>query len=55
MSVPTDWCPYICPLPGGFYYLFGVLGALDTEDEWFYDPTATLLYFWAPEARIRTP
>jgi hypothetical protein len=48
MSVPTDWCPSICPAAGGYYYLFGILGALDTQDEWFYDPTKTLLYFWAP-------
>jgi hypothetical protein len=39
--------PYIIPMAGGYYYLFGTLGALDTEREWFYD-TAGVLYFWAP-------
>jgi len=39
---------YICPAPGGYYYLFGVLGALDAEQEWYYDSTASTLYFWAP-------
>ncbi len=48
IDVPTDWCPSICPAPGGFYYLTGILGALDTQNEWYYDPNAGLLYFWAP-------
>jgi hypothetical protein len=48
ITVPTDWCPSICPAPGGFYYLSGALTALDTQNEWFYDSTAQLLYFWAP-------
>jgi hypothetical protein len=41
-------CPYICPAPDGFYYLFGTLEALDTEREWFYDLNETTLYFIAP-------
>jgi hypothetical protein len=41
-------CPAICPTSGGFYYLFGTLSALDTENEWFYDPTSLTLYFMAP-------
>jgi hypothetical protein len=41
-------CPSICPTPGGYYYLFGTLSALDAEKEWFYDANATKLYFIAP-------
>jgi hypothetical protein len=41
-------CPGICPTVGGYYYLFGILGALDTQREWFYDSSANTLYFWAP-------
>lgn len=40
--------PYIVPQVGGYYYLFGILAALDTQNEWSYDPTSTTLYFWAP-------
>jgi hypothetical protein len=39
---------YITPMAGGYYYLFGTLGALDTEREWFYDKSAGVLYFFAP-------
>ncbi len=39
---------YIIPMPGGYYYLFDTLSALDTEREWFYDKSAGTLYFWAP-------
>ncbi len=41
---------YICPVSGGYYYLFGALGLLDTQREWFYDTTAKRLYFWAAGA-----
>ena len=44
----TGTCPYICPMAGGYYYLFGILGALDTEGEWFYDSSGSTLYFWPP-------
>jgi hypothetical protein len=44
----ASYPPYIEPVPGGYYYLFGILGALDTENEWFYDSSAGVLYFWAP-------
>lgn len=44
----TSSCPYLCPTAGGYYFLFGVLGALDTENEWFYDDGTGTLYFWAP-------
>jgi len=44
----TTSCPYICPTPGGYYYLFGTLGALDAEREWSYDSNAGTLYFMAP-------
>jgi hypothetical protein len=44
----ADYPPYIIPQAGGYYYLFGILGALDTESEWFYDSSAGTLYFWAP-------
>ena len=40
--------PYIQPQAGGYYYLFGTLGALDTEDEWFYNSKTGMLFFWAP-------
>ena len=41
--------PYIEPTPGGYYYLYRLLGALDTQNEWFYDTSAGVLYFWAPD------
>jgi len=41
-------CPSICPVKGGFYYVFGTLGALDVEREWFYDSNSSTLYFMAP-------
>ncbi|MBB5057277.1 hypothetical protein HDF16_001962 [Granulicella aggregans] len=44
----TGTCPYICPSAGGYYYLYGSLGALDAEREWFYDSSASTLYFMAP-------
>jgi Immunoglobulin domain len=44
----TGTCSAICPAKGGFYYLFGVLNALDTEKEWIYDPKTETLYFQAP-------
>ena len=40
--------PYIQPQAGGYYYLFGSLAALDTANEWYYNPTSSTLYFWAP-------
>jgi parallel beta-helix repeat protein len=49
ISVPAAGaCPSICPAKGGFYYLFGTLSALDTENEWFYDSSSSTLYFMAP-------
>jgi hypothetical protein len=45
----TGTCPYICPVKGGFYYLFGTLSALDAEREWFYDSNSATLYFMAPD------
>ena len=44
----TGTCPSICPVKGGFYYLFGTLAALDAESEWFYDSNSAILYFMAP-------
>ena len=44
----ADYPPYIQPQAGGYYYLYRLLGALDTQNEWFYDPNAMILYFWAP-------
>jgi uncharacterized protein (TIGR03437 family) len=38
----------IIPQGGGLYYLYGSLGALDKQGEWFYDQTQGVLYFWAP-------
>ena len=36
------------PMPGGYYYLYRSLGALDAPNEWFYDSSKGVLYFWAP-------
>jgi hypothetical protein len=47
-SVETATCPDICPRPGGYFYLFGILGALDVEGEWYYDANSQTLYFMAP-------
>jgi hypothetical protein len=41
-------CPYICPMPGGRYYLFGTLNALDADSEWVYNASSGTLYFQAP-------
>jgi Right handed beta helix region/Immunoglobulin I-set domain len=40
--------PYIQPQAGGYYYLYRSLGALTAQDQWYYDPSATTLYLWAP-------
>lgn len=48
IDVETGTCPYICPAPGGYYYLFGILAALDVEREWYYDSSSETLYFMAP-------
>ena len=40
--------PYIQAIPGGYYYLFGALAALDAPREWYYDPSGKL-YLWAPK------
>lgn len=63
-SLPNSESTYYTPRPGNKYYLSGILGALDTEKEWHYDPSASMLYLWlqggaAPnadnvEARVRT-
>ena len=44
----ASYPPPIEPTAGGYYYVFGILGALDTENEWFFDPATKVLYFWAP-------
>lgn len=44
----VDNPPNITPQPGGFYYLYRSLGALDAQREWFYDSSSKTLYFWAP-------
>ena len=44
----ASYCPYICAQSGGYYYLFGILGALDTQREWVYVSGSNTLYFWAP-------
>ncbi len=41
-------CPAICVEPGGYYYLFGILGALDAPREWVYVASSNTLYLWAP-------
>jgi len=41
-------CPAICVQSGGYYYLFGILGALDAPREWVYLPSSNTLYLWAP-------
>jgi Right handed beta helix region/Immunoglobulin I-set domain len=40
--------PYIQPQAGGLYYLYRTLVALTAQDQWYYDPATTTLYFWAP-------
>jgi hypothetical protein len=40
--------PFITPQAGGYYYLYRSLGALDAQREWFYNPSTSTLYFWAP-------
>jgi hypothetical protein len=47
-GIETGTCPSICPMPGGYYYLFGTLAALDVEREWYYDSDSEILYFMAP-------
>jgi hypothetical protein len=47
-GIETGTCPSICPAPGGYYYLFGTLAALDAQREWYYDPSSETLYFLAP-------
>ena len=42
--------PYIVAQPGGYYFLFGVLGALTDPGEWYYDSNAGYLYLYAPGA-----
>lgn len=39
---------YQQPEPGGYYYLYRLRAAMDTQNEWYYDPNAMILYFWAP-------
>lgn len=34
----------------GRFYLFGVLEALDTEEEWFYDSSEKMVYLYAPKS-----
>ncbi len=49
ISLPAPGtCPDICPAAGGYYYLLGTLNALDAEEEWYYEPSAGVLYFMAP-------
>lgn len=35
-----------------FFYLFGKLEALDTEEEWFYDAKGKILYFFPPSKEL---
>jgi hypothetical protein len=42
------YLPDIQPQPGGLYFLYRSLGALDAQEEWFYDSAAQTLYFRAP-------
>ena len=44
----ASYPPYIQPQAGGLYYLYRSLAALDSPGEWYYDPSAMILYFWAP-------
>ena len=43
-----DGCPNNCVAPGSDYFLFGRLGALDAENEWYYDSAAGRVYVWVP-------
>jgi hypothetical protein len=44
----TQTSQQIMPIPGGKYYVHGVLAALDAPQEWVYDSASSTLYFWAP-------
>jgi hypothetical protein len=39
---------YNLPQPGGYYYLYRLFAALDAPNEWYYDSSSHVLYFWAP-------
>jgi Carbohydrate binding module (family 6)/Right handed beta helix region/Dolichyl-phosphate-mannose-protein mannosyltransferase len=42
-----ELCPIVCLGPGANYYLTGVLAALDSPTEWFYDAGTHRVYLWA--------
>jgi hypothetical protein len=44
----ASYPPYIVPQVGGYYFLFGTLGALTDPGEWYYDNNAGYLYLYAP-------
>jgi hypothetical protein len=44
----ADIPPYVQAQAGGYYYVYRSLALLDTPNEWYYDPAAMILYFWAP-------
>lgn len=51
LTITPDGAPigdYIALIPGGYYFLFGSLAALDAEREWHYDSAAKILYLHAP-------
>jgi hypothetical protein len=47
-AVNGSTCPFLCAKENGKYYIVGKLAALDSAKEWFYDSSAGVLYFWAP-------
>ncbi|MFY0607641.1 MAG: right-handed parallel beta-helix repeat-containing protein [Cyclobacteriaceae bacterium] len=56
-EVPDKW-PFDPHNPGivrnnnrGRFFLFGVLGALDFEEEWYYDASANMVYLYAPDGK----
>eukprot|EP01065_Artemidia_motanka_P019575 TRINITY_DN232_c0_g4_i2.p1 TRINITY_DN232_c0_g4~~TRINITY_DN232_c0_g4_i2.p1 ORF type:complete len:737 (+),score=181.83 TRINITY_DN232_c0_g4_i2:78-2288(+) len=41
-------------LPGTLFWLSGVMGALDSPGEWYYDSADNTLYVWAPDGHDPT-
>ena len=49
MDADIDEHPASSIMPGWGFYLDGILGELDTTNEWLYDAVNQDLYLWAPD------